>query len=206
MQRIQIDIFTDYVCPWCYLSSAAVEKLKQNYPVDIHWKPFPLHPSTPEDGLSMEELFQGKNMDEMHKQLYARMDEAGLPHGKRDTTYNSRRAQELAMWADTQVGGDAIHLALYQAYFVHNKNIAKIEVLLNIVKDIGLDVETAKTILDKRSFSDLVDASWETAHQQQISGVPCFVANNFVMSGCQPYEELERFVQFLQKKSATTNN
>jgi predicted DsbA family dithiol-disulfide isomerase len=199
-QTIHIDIFTDYVCPWCYLCSAAVEKLSQNYPVEIQWKPFPLHPSTPDEGLSMEELFQGRNLDEMHERLYSMMDEAGLEHGERDKTYNSRLAQELAMWADTQDGGDAIHKALYQAYFIHNQNLAKHDVLLKIVESIGLDVEAAKQVLETRSFSTQVDESWNQARQFQVSGVPCFVSDNIMMSGCQPYTELERFVQHVQQK------
>lgn len=202
--KLLIEIFTDYICPWCYLSSANVEKLRQNYPLEIRWIPFPLHPDTPEEGLSLDELFQGRNMDSLHERLYRMMDEAGLEHCERSMTYNSRLAQELAMWADTQAGGEDIHQALYQAYFIHNQNLADKDVLLNIVKSVGLNVEAAEEVLKNRTFSDTVDKAWNRARQYQITGVPSFVANNYVVNGCQPYEELERFVKFLQEPKQNT--
>ena len=78
---------------------------------------FPLHPETPADGVTLEELFAGRDvdMDGMHNRMKGLMDGEGLPYGRRPHTYNSRLAQELGIWADTQPGGEAIHLALYQA-------------------------------------------------------------------------------------------
>lgn len=199
--RLQIDIFTDYVCPWCYLSSAAVEQLCQNYPVDIRWVPFPLHPSTPNEGLSLDDLFEGRNMDAMHEQLHQRMDEAGLEYCDRTMTYNSRRAQELAQWADSLEDEKArgIHQALYRAYFVYNQNLADTEVLLKIVADLGLDVSDASKVLQEGTFSAAVDEAWDRARQYQVTGVPCFIAKNYQLSGCQPYSELEKFVQFVSE-------
>ncbi|MDC0598254.1 DsbA family protein [Gammaproteobacteria bacterium] len=196
---LTIEIFTDYVCPWCYLSSAAVDKIQQHYPVNFQWIPFPLHPETPEQGLSLSDLFQGRNMDAVHQQLQSRMDEAGLEYGERTMTYNSRLAQELAQWADTQEGGEAIHQALYRAYFVHNQNLADSQVLINIVKDLSLNEAAATQVLQERSFSEAVDEAWDRARAYQVTGVPCFIANNYMLAGCQPYEELEKFVQFLLK-------
>ncbi len=62
------------------------------------------------------------------------MDAEGLPYAKRTHTYNSRLAQELGKWADTQEGGEAIHMPLYQAYFVDQQNIADIELLVSIAE------------------------------------------------------------------------
>ena len=67
------------------------------------------------------------------------MDAEGLPYAKRTHTYNSRLAQELGKWADTQDGGEAIHMKLYQAYFVDQQNIADIELLVSIAEAAGLD-------------------------------------------------------------------
>ena len=67
---------------------------------------FPLHPETPQDGLALEDLFEGRGYDlnAMYMQMKARMDAEGLAYGQRSHTYNSRLAQELAKWADTQFG------------------------------------------------------------------------------------------------------
>jgi predicted DsbA family dithiol-disulfide isomerase len=66
----------------------------------------------------------------MHAQMKARMDAEGLPYGERAMTYNSRLAQELGKWAVTQPSGEAIHDALFRAYFVEARAISRPAVLL----------------------------------------------------------------------------
>ena len=68
---------------------------------------FPLHPETPAEGRSMAELYAGRNVDPeaMYQRMKGLMDAEGLPYGRRTHTYNSRLAQELGKWADTQPGG-----------------------------------------------------------------------------------------------------
>ena len=82
----------------------------------------------------MADLYAGRGTDpdEMYRQMKERMEAEGLPYGKRTHTYNSRKAQELGKWADTQDNGDALHDALYRAYFVDTKNIGDIDVLVEI--------------------------------------------------------------------------
>src|SRR5262245_65966924 len=96
----------------------------------------------------------------MYEQMKARMTAEGLPYGKRTMTYNSRLAQELGKWADTQPGGDAIHDALFRAYFVEARDISSIPVLLEIAERVGLPVDAARDVLEQRTFKDAVDADW----------------------------------------------
>lgn len=197
---LDIYIYSDYVCPWCYLSTAAIGKIQDNFDVNLHWVPYPLHPDTPEEGLSLEELFGGRNMDQAHAQLQQRMAEAGLEYSDRDKTFNSRKAQELAAWADTHPGGEAVHKALFRAYFVHQRNLAKDDVLLDAVQEAGLNIEEAKQALQDRPFKQQVDQSWDKARQLGITGVPSFVAGGYAITGAQPYEELERFVEHVRSR------
>ena len=89
-----------------------IEKLRKAHGLRIKWVHFPLHPETPQEGRSLEDLFAGRGYDipKMQAQMRARMVAEGLPYGTRTHTYNSRLAQELAAWADTQPGGEAINL------------------------------------------------------------------------------------------------
>lgn len=158
---------------------------------------FPLHPETPQEGRSLEELFAGRNVDmeAMYTRMKGLMDEEGLPYGKRSHTYNSRLAQELGKWADTQPGGEAIHDALYRAYFVDAVNVGDVDALLTIAVDVGLDVYAAREVLQSRSFSDAVDADWDLSRRYRVTGVPTFVAAQKAVVGAQPYEVLENFLQ-----------
>ncbi len=175
-----------------------IERLKTEHDVKVEWVHFPLHPETPAEGRSLVDLFAGRNVDRkaMHAQMKARMDAEGLPYGERTMTYNSRLSQELGKWADTQPGGgEAFHDAMFRAYFVQARDISSAEVLLDVVGQVGLSVDDAREVLDKRTFKDAVDADWKLSRQYGITGVPTFVAGKYGVVGAQPYEVLEELVR-----------
>ena len=175
----------------------SIEKLKANYPVNIRWVHFPLHPETPDEGKSLAELFAGRDITPMREQMKSLMAEAELPYGERTHTYNSRLAQEIGKWADTQEGGEAIHDALYKAYFVDNCNISDINELVRIAGSVNLDTSAAREILEERQFETAVDEDWSRSRLVGVTGVPTFFSNDLTVTGCQPYETLEKFVQHL---------
>src|SRR5437868_365491 len=166
------------------------------FEIDATLVHFPLHPETPLEGRSMAELYAGRNVDP--EAAYARMkqlmDAEGLPYGRRTHSYNSRLAQELGKWADTQAGGAAIHDKLYQAYFVDARNIADIDLLVDIAASVGLPAAEARAVLEERRFKDAVDADWAKSQQYGVTGVPTFVAGGHGVVGAQPYEVLEQLV------------
>jgi len=173
-----------------------IEKLRRTFDIEIKWVHFPLHPDTPLEGRLMATFYAERKLDP--EQMYARMkglmDAEGLPYGRRTHTYNSRMAQELGAWADTQPGGGAIHDALYRAYFVEARNIGDPEVLVDIARSVGLDPDEVRRVLADRPGKDAVDADWAKSRQFGVTGVPTFVAGGYGVVGAQPYETLERLL------------
>jgi predicted DsbA family dithiol-disulfide isomerase len=163
----------------------------------VRWIHFPLHPETPAEGMPLDELFAGRNVDiqAMHARMKRLMDAEGLPYGTRTHTYNSRLAQELGKWAETQPGSHDIHDALYRAYFVEGLNISQIDVLLDIARSVGLPMEAAREVIEKRTFKAAVEADWAKARAYGVTGVPTFVSGGQGIVGAQPYEVLEQFVR-----------
>ncbi len=125
----------------------------------------------------MEELFAGRNIDipSAMARLKKVAKELDLPWGERKKTYNSRLAQELGKWAETKGKGDEYHDAVFRAYFVDGKNIAKTDVLMGLVKAVGLPENEAREALQMRAFREAVDSDWDLAYQMGISAVPTFV-------------------------------
>jgi len=165
--------------------------------VKVEWVHFPLHPDTPAEGRALADLFAGRNVDvqAMQAQMKARMAAEGLPYGERTMTYNSRLAQELGKWADTQPGGEAIHDALFRAYFVEARDISRSAVLVDIAQHVGLSADGAREMLEKRTFNDAVEADWKLSRRYGVTGVPTFVVGRYGVVGAQPYEALEQLVR-----------
>jgi predicted DsbA family dithiol-disulfide isomerase len=174
-----------------------IQRLQKEHGVKVELVHFPLHPDTPPEGKSLEALFAGRGYDieKMQAQMRARMAAEGLPYGKRTMTYNSRLAQELGKWAESQPGGEAIHDALFRAYFVDAKNIGDPAVLVSIAESVGLDAHEAKEVIDKRTHKAAVDADWEKSRAYGVTGVPTFVVGDRGVVGAQPYEVLEELVK-----------
>lgn len=175
-----------------------IEKLKRNYGVKVRLLHFPLHPETPAEGISLDALFGGKADEPTRRARQVRMkglmDAEGLPYGERTHSYNSRLAQELGKWADTQEGGEAIHNAIYRAYFVEGRNIGDPEILVALARSIGLSAEGARKVLSARSFRSAIDQDWAMSRQMGVTGVPTFVAGGQDVVGAQPYEVLEQLI------------
>jgi len=174
-----------------------IDQLRKNYEIEIRWTAFPLHPDTPEDGLTLEELFAGRSIDikEMMLQLKRVADGLGLPLGGRKKTFNSRLAQELAKWAESKEKGEPFHKAVFHAYFVDGKNIGKVDELVELVKSIGLADKETRSLLELRTYKEAVDSDWSRSRALGITAVPTFVVNHQRIVGAQPYEVLEQFLK-----------
>jgi predicted DsbA family dithiol-disulfide isomerase len=160
----------------------------------VKWIAFPLHPETPEEGLTLEELFAGRDIDipstlEHLKRVAA---DCGLPFGIRSKTYNSRRAQELGKWAESLNKGEEFHLGVFTAYFADGLNIAKIPVLVELAERVGL--KGAEEVLSNGSFKEAVDHDWKYSRACGITAVPTFVVNGRKLVGAQPYNMLEKLI------------
>lgn len=150
----------------------------------------------------MKDLYRNRDPEQakaVGNHIRAQAEELGLPYGRRTRLDNSRLAQELGAWADTQPGGEAFHDAMYRAYFVDDRNIGNIETLTTIAGEVGLNPDAAAEVLNNRSFSDHVTRDWERAWNSGITGVPTFFSRELFVYGCQPYEVLERFYNHLVK-------
>jgi predicted DsbA family dithiol-disulfide isomerase len=173
-----------------------IERIRETFDVEVKITQFPLHPDTPSQGMTLEELFRGRSFDleAAQARLTEMMAKEGLPYGKRTHSYNSRLAQELAKWAEPQPGGGAIHDALFRAYFVDGINLAGVDKLVQIAGSVGLSEEEAYEVLESRSFAASIDGDWRRASEFGITGVPTFVIKGRGVVGAQPYNALKQLV------------
>ena len=130
----------------------------------------------------------------MHARMKGLMDAEGLPYASRTHTYNSRRAQELASWADSQSGFEAIHTRLYRSYFADGQNIGDPDVLVDAAVSVGLPAQEARDVIEQGLFKEAVDEDWQKARRYGVTGVPTFVSGGQGLVGAQPYDVLEKLL------------
>ena len=127
----------------------------------------------------------------MKRRLAVSMADEALEYGDRTHTYNSRLAQEVAVWGDEVGVTDALHDALFQAYFVDFRNLAETDVLVDLARSVALDPDEARRVIEDRRYRSAVDAQWDRASSVGVTSVPTFIAKGFGVVGAQPYEVLE---------------
>ena len=172
------------------------DRLQREYGVELAWTVFPLHPETPEEGIELAELFAGREdmIKEMQVRLLRLAEAEGLPLMERTRTYNSRRAQELGKWAEAQGKGDLFRKAVYGAYFVEGRNIAKVDELVRIAEAISLPGDEARAVLTAGSFSAAVDADWQRAGELGITAVPSHLCAGKRLVGFGSYDDFVRLI------------
>ena len=196
MNDQKLEVFTDYVCPWCYLGDSRIKKIKKEFRVDIQLIHFPLHPETPIEGRTLLELFGSTqdDIDQKNRRMKELMVSEGLPYNDRSHTYNSRLAQEIGAWAQNIDNETTIHDNFFEAYFVNGLNVGLESVILDVVSKSGLDIEEAKNVIKNRLFKKNIDENWHKSTNYGVTGVPTYVYEKQSMVGAQPFENLVEFL------------
>ena len=171
--------------------------MQQEFDIEIRWTAFPLHPETPREGVTLEELFAGRpiNIEQVRDHLTRVAAELGLPFGRREKTYNSRLAQELGKLAEKLGYGAQFHMAAFKSYFADGLNIGLESTLMELGTSVGLSADQVRDALENRTFKAAVDEDWNRSHQMGVTAVPTFIMNGLSLVGAQPYEKLVQLME-----------
>ncbi len=201
---MKIEIWSDYVCPFCYIGKKQLEKAIQDTGfeglVELVYKSYQLDPTTPADtnesiyeSLSQKYSMTLEKAKEMTQGVAARAKEVGLHYNfDQMMAENTLKAHRLVKWAEQQ--GDASELveALLHGYFIDGKRISHDEVLVAIAEQVGFKREDIEKVLASDEFKGDVEVDIQEGLQLGVRGVPFFVLNRkYGISGAQPQEVFE---------------
>ncbi len=201
---MKIDFVSDIACPWCAVGlgalEQALEELQNEVKADIHFQPFELNPRMPPGGEDLVEHLgkkYGSTADQqaqMYQNIKARGTEVGFafhPTG-RGRIFNTFDAHRLLHWAEVEgLTGDQHKLkkAFLEAYQGRGEVIESHDVLLDIVKQIGMDVSAAKAVLESQTYAQEVREKENFYTSAGIHSVPAVIINDkHLISGGQPAE------------------
>lgn len=193
---MRIDIYSDIVCPWCYVGKRRLERALTSVGSDVHvvWRPFQLNPMMPSDGMDRTTYLKAKfgsleAFGRMEEQLLAAGTEEQIPFAleKIQLTPNTFAAHRLVWHAAQQGKQDEVVEALFRSYFVEGENIGDLKTLAHAAAEAGLDRTGIEKFLASEKGVVEVKAEEAVGRRLGIRGVPYFVLNGRVaISGAQP--------------------
>ena len=205
---IRLDIFSDPICPWCYIGKANLDRALEahaNHPFEIEWHPFQLNPEMHAEGADrrsyLEVRFGGK---QNAAGIYARVEQAAEAAGvsinfeTMNRVPNTLDAHRLIHWAGLEGRQTVMVSALFRAYFRDGKDIGDKATLATLAGDAGMDKAVAARLL--ATSEDRADLAARDAHARQrgVNSVPTFViANQYVLTGAQPVDLWGRVIDEL---------
>lgn len=205
---IRLDIFSDPVCPWCYVGKANLDRAlaeHPGHPFAIQWHPFQLNPDMPAAGVAkrayLEEKFGGKaRVDAIHERLREVARNAGvdMDPDKPQRMPNTLNAHRLIHWAGIEGVQQAVVNALMRAYWTEGRDIGDLPTLADIAGENGMDREATLRLLQSDADADDIAARDQDARHKGVNAVPTFlIAQQYVVSGAQPPETWGKVIEEL---------
>jgi len=198
---MKIEIWSDVVCPWCYIGKRRLERALRSVPgggqAQVVWRSFELDPAAPRarDVAPAEHLARkyGVSVPEartMMARVSAVAKEEGLDYRLEEArSGNTFDAHRLGHFAATKGLGDRAEEVLMEAYFCKRLPIGDREALVSLAPAMGLDEVEVRAMLESNAYADAVRADEARAAELGITGVPYFVIDGKAqLSGAQPVE------------------
>ena len=194
-----IDVWSDIVCPWCFIGRRRLQKAIANHgasqDITVRHRAFQLQPDISGVVPTAEHLAQKYRIDktkvaEMQANVCSIADGEGLCYNLENTlSGNTADAHRLILWAETIGRGDDLLEALYSAYFEKSKSVFSHEDLLAIAQEIGIDRASASALLASDEYRERIQEDQALASSLGANGVPFYVVDmKFGISGAQPQE------------------
>ncbi|MDX1574959.1 MAG: DsbA family oxidoreductase [Kiloniellales bacterium] len=207
---MQIDIYSDVICPWCYIGKRRLERALAERPqngLTLQWRAFQLNPDMPAQGMDRQLYLQLKfgsaaSAERIYREIKAVGQEEDLPFAfdAIRRTPNTIECHRLIRFAGLHGRQDAVVEALFGAYFLDGEDIGATEVLLSVAEGAGLDPAETQAFLDSDLEAEAVRAEDLEARRAGLQGVPTFIFNGkYALSGAHLPEVLHQMFDIGQR-------
>lgn len=202
---LRVSVFSDYICPFCYIGSRRLLRLRDDYALQVNWCGLEIHPDTPVEGMPVAELgYPRHQWEQMMAGLAHMAREEGLQLAERDFTTNSHRALLLAE-ATKHEAPDSfyrLHETLFQAFFGEGRNIGDEAVLRDIARACELPDSLPDSAWQAPQYAERLRLNLAHASELGIHGTPTYVFGKMLISGAVPYASLQEAARALAQSQA----
>ncbi len=201
-QPIHIDVWSDVVCPWCFIGRRRLQKAIANHAngreVIVRHRAFQLQPDAREvvrtdEMLAIKYKVDKEQVAAMQANVCSIADGEGLCYDLSETlSGNTADAHRFILWAEEIGKGDELLEAIYSAYFEKKQSIFSHDDLVALAVSVGIEEAPARALLLSDRFADQVNEDQDLARQLGANGVPFYVIDmKFGISGAQPQEHFD---------------
>ncbi|MFT4151431.1 MAG: DsbA family oxidoreductase [Paracoccaceae bacterium] len=209
---IRLDIFSDPVCPWCFIGKANLDRALEGaaeHPFSVEWQPFQLNPDLPRGGVAKRDYLiarfgSAEKVDQIHDRLrqIARDNGVELDPDKPQRLPNTLDAHRLIHWAGIEGRQTPLVSALFRAYWQGGRDIGDARVLTEIAEAVGMDGPTVARLLASDADADDILARDADARSKGVSAVPTFLIDRrYVVQGAQPPETWSKVIAEVTEKA-----
>ncbi len=194
-KKLKMLVFSDYICPFCYIGFYRVEQLKKNYNLDVEWRPFEIHPETPKEGTELVNLpFPKEYLEMMKANIKKLADDVGVSFKLTDKLPNSRMALYLSEFARKMGKFDEFHKLVFDSYWKDGTDIGDQTLLLSLADSLGFKRKEILEYIDSEEPFNELKKSLKELRKYGINGVPTFIIGDRIVVGAQPYEVFEKVI------------
>lgn len=207
---MRIDIWSDVICPWCYLGhrrlAAALGQLALP-DLEVRWRAFQLDPDAPRTPQSLAPVIEAKYGPGSFESMSARLGALGRAEDIDFRFDLARRvhtgdAHRLLAEAALSGRGDALRERLFAAYFTEGADLSSHEVLLAQAAATGMPASTGRAVLDSERHADVVAADQAAASEAGVTGVPAFLLDEaFLIPGAVETPRLAALIRRMCERS-----
>ena len=179
-----------------------VEKLKEEYKVDVEWRPFYLRPDTPPEGMELPDYIKQARNNGSEERLRSIANAYGMEFESTERIYNTRIAHEATEYAREHGKGNEFHRIVFRKVYAEKQDPSNWDVLRSAAEEAGLNADEMQRDVDGGKYTVNVADQVNWAYQIGVSGVPTYVINDrYAVVGAQPYEVFKNaLTQIMNKK------
>jgi predicted DsbA family dithiol-disulfide isomerase len=195
---LKVTMFSDFICPFCYIGFEVMRKLKPEFDLEIEWRGFQIHPEWPAEGIPIERLRSATDMDARQavwKRISAMAEAEDLPIAPPSVFTNSRSALAACEYAREQGKDEDFETRVYRAYFVDGANIGDPALIARLGGEAGLDPAAVAEAINSPRYDLKLKNNALAANQRQVSGVPTFFIGEFPLVGAQSTDVCRQILQ-----------
>ena len=184
--ELRVTVFSDYICPFCYVGHHRLMRLRDDYDLKINWCFVEIHPETSAEGEPVASLdYPSEQWFQLMKNLESVAREEGIPIADHTFTTNSRDALLLAEVAK-ESGREKfydLHEKLFTAFFVDHENIGDREILRKIADRSGIHADAVESAWQEERYQHRIVSNYQLARQLDIQAVPSFIFGERKLTG-----------------------